>query len=205
MIKTYFLAALMAVVGFVSPVTADASPQIGEPAPAFTAKTADGETVNLEDYRGQTLVLEWTNHQCPYVIKHYDTGNMQKIQKQATEDGVVWLSIVSSAPGNQGHTSPEKALKIVEEEGAHANARILDESGEIGKKYDAKTTPHMYVIDKEGTLVYKGAIDDNSSPRHSAVEGAENYVVAALDALEKGNKPDPASTQPYGCSVKYSY
>ena len=186
------------------PAAAIASPQIGEKAPSFDAKTASGETVNLEQYRGKNVVLEWTNHQCPFVIKHYDTGNMQGLQKAAKEDhDTVWLTIVSSAEGKQGYTKAEEAKEVMKENNSNETARLLDPSGEIGKLYGASTTPHMFVIDKEGTLVYQGAIDSNSSPRHSTVEGATNYVADALAALSAGVAVEPASTQPYGCSVKY--
>lgn len=198
-----FPALMTALFSFVMSPSAQAEAVIGEPAPLFEAKSISGETIDLEAYRGKSVVLEWSNHQCPYVIKHYDTGNMQELQKQARANEVVWLTIVSSAKGKQGHTPPEKAKEIVQETGSHATARIMDESGDIGRIYGAKTTPHMFVINPEGTLVYEGAIDSNSSPRHSAVEGATNYVSAALEALEAGKPVDPASTQPYGCSVKY--
>ena len=188
-----------------APGLSQAAPQIGETAPSFTAKTADGETVSLEDYRGKTVVLEWTNHECPYVIKHYETNSMQEAQKKATEDGVVWLSIVSSAPGNQGFTSPQEALKVHQDVGAASTERLLDPTGELGQLYEAKTTPHMFVIDADGKLAYKGAIDSDTSASPSAVAGATNYVLAALDALKAGQPVDPASTKPYGCSVKYAY
>lgn len=181
-----------------------AAPALGEKAPDFEGTTASGETFKLSDHLGEVVVLEWTNHQCPYVIKHYDTGNMQDVQKEAKEIyGAKWVTIVSSAPGRQGHVSPEEALEIAEEAGAHIDAKILDESGVIGQMYEAKTTPHMYIIDAEGHLVYAGAIDDNSSPRHETVEGAQNYVLAALSDLQAGKAVQTAQTQPYGCSVKY--
>lgn len=204
MLKSFILSGFLAFLCAL-PGTVHAAAQVGEPAPTFTATTASGETINLEDFRGQRVVLEWTNHQCPYVIKHYDTGNMQAAQKKVTEGGDVWLTIVSSAPGKQGHTTAEEALAIEAEAGTASTARILDSSGEIGQLYKAEVTPHMFVIDEEGVLVYQGAIDSDSSARHSTVEGATNYVLAALDSLEAGEQPDPAVTQPYGCSVKYDY
>ena len=197
------LAATTFLIACGSPALVQAA-ETGEPAPAFTATDTKGNEISLSDYEGQNVVLEWTNHKCPYVRKHYDTGNMQKTQKMALEDGdTVWLTLISSAPGKQGHVTPEEANQIVEDEGAMITAKILDESGEIGKMYDAKTTPHMYVIDPDGTLVYQGAIDDNSSFKHETVEGATNYVLAALNSLEEGNPIDVSSTQPYGCNVKY--
>ncbi|MEM7618665.1 MAG: redoxin family protein [Pseudomonadota bacterium] len=182
---------------------ANAVPVVGEPAPKFTAVDTNGVEHNLSDFRGKNVVLEWSNHECPFVVKHYEPGNMQKLQADATENGAVWLTIVSSAEGKQGHVSASEANAVMEEVGAKSTARILDPSGEIGKLYDAKTTPHMFVIDKEGTLAYAGAIDSDSSFKSSAIEGATNYVMAALDSLDKGEEIKVASTKPYGCSVKY--
>lgn len=180
-----------------------ASVQTGHAAPDFTGTDVNGETIKLSDYKGQKVILEWTNHQCPFVVKHYDSGNMQKTQKAATDQGVVWLTITSSAEGKQGYTTPAEAKAIMEETGSHATTRILDPSGEIGHMYGAKTTPHMYIIDEDGTLVYQGAIDSNSSPRQSAIAGAKNYVLAALDELNAGHPVTDATTAPYGCAVKY--
>ena len=156
---------LLAVVllGFSAP--AFAAPEIGKPAPDFTATAIDGTPISLSSYKGKPVVLEWTNHECPFVVKHYGSGNMQKIQKTAVEGGAVWLSIVSSAPGKQGHVTADEAQKIVADSGAIATARILDEKGEIGQMYGAKTTPHMFVIDKDGVLAYAGAIDDDPPGR----------------------------------------
>lgn len=181
-----------------------AAPEIGKPAPDFTATDVHGQPFKLADQKGKTVVLEWTNSKCPFVIKHYETGNMQKLQKDATEKGVVWVTINSSAPGRQGHVSNAEAIKIMQQAGAAQTVQILDESGEVGKAYGASTTPHMFVIDAEGTLVYMGAIDDNSSPKHETVEGAKNYVAAALASLEAGQPVETAVSQPYGCSVKYA-
>ncbi len=197
--KFAFIAMFMAVMV----LPAYAAVEIGQPAPDFTATDVDGNAFKLSDHKGKTVVLEWTNHECPFVIKHYDTGNMQKTQKAARDQGVEWITIVSSAPEKQGHVSAEEAKAIVAEAGAHPTTKILDESGEIGKMYDARTTPHMFVIDAEGNVVYAGAIDDNSSPRHSTVEGATNYVTAALDDLAAGRAVATPQTAPYGCSVKY--
>lgn len=204
MFKKLNLFAIALTMLFTAP-TAMAAAEIGKAAPNFEATDISGKAFNLENYKGKTVILEWTNHQCPFVVKHYDTGNMQKIQKAATENGAIWVSIVSSAEGRQGHTTASEAQKIIDDSGAHPTYKILDTSGEIGKLYDAKTTPHMFVIDESGALAYAGAIDDNSSPRHNTVEGAKNYVVAALDDLSAGNAVQTASTQPYGCSVKYNY
>lgn len=184
--------------------TASAAPKIGAPAPAFSATDTKGQTRSLSDFRGKTVILEWTNHGCPYVQKHYDTGNMQALQKDATEDGIVWLTVISSAPGKQGHVSPERADALTEERDAAPMAVLLDPEGRVGRAYDARTTPHMYIIDPEGTLRYMGAIDDRPTARHSDVEGARNYVREALAAMEKGEDIAEPATRAYGCSVKYA-
>lgn len=202
---TYGLLALAFVplaLGWAS-VPVKAAVEIGKPAPNFTATDINGNEFNLEDQKGKIVVLEWTNDGCPFVRKHYDTQNMQNTQKTATENGVVWVSIVSSAPGKQGYMTPEEAQQLVKDEGSHETARILDPTGEIGKMYSAKTTPHMFVISAQGNVEYAGAIDDNPSPNPKAVEGAENLVLAALDALSTGKNVEVPLTQPYGCSVKY--
>lgn len=201
----YFTLALAFVplaLGWVS-VPVQASVEIGEAAPTFTATDIHGNDFNLEDHKGKIVVLEWTNHLCPFVKKHYGTKNMQNTQKTATDNGVVWVSIVSSAEGNQGYVSAEEAIAIEKEVGAHATTRILDPSGEIGKLYAAKTTPHMFVISTEGNVAYAGAIDSNPSPSPDAVEGATNLVLAALDDLSAGRVVKVPRTAPYGCSVKY--
>lgn len=182
---------------------ANAEVNVGEAAPNFTAVDTNGVEHNLSDFKGKNVVLEWSNHDCPFVVKHYSVGNMQKIQKEATDDGAVWITIVSSAEGKQGHVTPEEANKIMEEKGAHSTARILDPSGEIGKLYGAKTTPHMFVINKEGNVAYAGAIDSDSGFSSDTIEGATNYVTAALNSLNAGEEIEVASTKPYGCSVKY--
>lgn len=201
MIKT----ALMSLTAFLllAAVPAMAAVEVGKPAPDFTGTDTHGTEHTLSDFKGKTVVLEWSNHGCPYVQKHYGTGNMQALQKEATDDGVVWLTIVSSAPGKQGYTTPEEANALMEEQNSHPTARILDPEGTIGKLYDAKTTPHMFVIDKDGTLVYDGAIDDQNAYQPETIEGATNYVREALHALKTGTEIEVTSTTPYGCSVKY--
>ncbi|MEO0882377.1 MAG: redoxin domain-containing protein [Pseudomonadota bacterium] len=176
-----------------------------ETAPAFTGQTSAGETISLEDFAGKTVVLEWTNHGCPFVQKHYDQSfqNMQGLQADAASDEIVWLSVISSAPGKQGHVTPEEANDLTTSRGATPAAIILDESGDLGRLYGAKTTPHMYVITGDGTLVYQGAIDSIKSASTSDIPDAENYVTAALDALATGAPVETAQTRPYGCSVKY--
>lgn len=183
--------------------SAIAAPVVGEMAPNWTGTDTNGVVHNLSDFKGKTVVMEWTNHQCPYVKKHYDGGNMQSLQKDATNDGVVWVSIVSSAPGKQGHTDAATGNNVITEVGSNATARILDETGTIGKMYDAKTTPHMFVVNAEGILAYAGAIDSDSSFKPDGIPTATNYVRAALDNIAEGKPVEVSSTQPYGCSVKY--
>lgn len=185
-----------------SVVTAKVAP--GEPAPDFTLASASGETVSLSDYRGKTVILEWTNHGCPFVQKHYDSGNMQALQTQYTGEDVVWLSIISSAPGKQGHVSPDEAQTLTDARDAKPTHVLLDESGDVGRAYGAKTTPHMYVIDADGNaLAYMGAIDSISTANPDDIDRATNYVKTSMAALAQGQRPDPAATRPYGCSVKY--
>lgn len=186
-------------------MSAKAAPEIGVTAPDFEATDIDGNAFKLSDHKGKIVVLEWTNHECPFVKKHYESGNMQKVQKAVAEQGVEWVTIVSSAQGRQGNVSDEEAKKIVEDAGATITTKIMDPSGEIGTMYDAKTTPHMFVINTEGTLVYAGAIDNNSSPNPATIEGAENYVLAAVNDLVSGNEVRTKQSQPYGCSVKYAH
>lgn len=163
----------------------------------------NGTVHNLSDFAGKRVILEWTNHGCPYVVKHYSTDNMQKLQKAAADDGAVWLSVISSAPGKQGHVSGAEANQLTAERGAAPSAVILDPAGTAGRTFSAKTTPHMYIIDEAQTLVYQGAIDDNRSANPATVEGAKNYVTAALADLDAGRAVAEAETAPYGCSVKY--
>jgi peroxiredoxin len=186
------------------PALAHATATIDAPAPAFSATTADGRTVNLAEYKGKTVVLEWTNHDCPYVRKHYGTGNMQAQQKAATAQGVVWLQVISSAPGQQGHVDGAGAQKLNADRGAVPTATLLDPKGELGKLYGAQTTPHMYVIKPDGTLAYKGGIDSLATPDKADIARAEPYVTEALAAVAAGRKVEKASTRPYGCSVKYA-
>lgn len=197
------LLALFAIGGLALAAPAFADTTIGTAPPAINAKDIDGKDVSLDAYKGKVVVLEWTNHECPFVRKQYDSKNMQNLQKYASEKGVVWISIVSSAPEKQGHTTPEDAKKILSDEGATVTHKILDEKGVIGQAYGAKTTPHMFVINTDGHLVYKGAIDSDSSPRVSAIEGATNYVRTALDETLAGKAVTTAETEPYGCGVKY--
>lgn len=201
--SSVFIATLtLMIVALPNPVSADAI--VGKPAPAFTGVTSDGKTVKLSDYRGKTVILEWTNHGCPFVGKHYSTQNMQSLQKEAGGKGIVWLSVISSAPGQQGHVTGERANALSVSRGASPAAVILDEKGTIGRAYEATATPHMYVVDEKGVLAYKGAIDDIPSANHDDVAKATNYVRSALAAMATGKLPDPQATRAYGCSVKYA-
>ncbi len=183
--------------------SAHANAEIGAAAPDFEATDTNGNAFKLSDHKGKVVVLEWSNHQCPFVWKHYSEGNMQATQKKAKELGAEWVTIVSSAPGRQGNVSVEEANKITADEGAEISAKILDESGEIGKMYGAQTTPHMFIINEEGMIAYAGAIDSNSSPNPKVIADATNYVTAALESLKAGEEIAVAQSKPYGCSVKY--
>jgi peroxiredoxin len=172
-------------------------------APAFTLVDADGVQRSLSDFRGKTVVIEWTNEGCPYVKKHYSTGAMQTLQREATGDGVVWLTIVSSAPGTQGFIEGEAARAYKAKHDGAWTHLLLDPTGEVGKLYDAKTTPDMRIIDPEGRLVYVGGIDDRPTNKVEDLEGANNFVRAALTDMEAGRPVGTPFAQPYGCSIKY--
>ncbi len=177
--------------------------KVGADAPAFSLKDTQGKTHSLGDYKGKFVVLEWFNEGCPFVKKHYGGGNMQKLQKEYAGRDVVWLSINSSAEGEQGHVTPETAPKTMSEWKMDSTKILLDHDGKVGKMYAAKTTPHMFVIDKEGKLVYQGAIDSKATANAADIDGAENYVKVALDNSMAGKAVENSSTKPYGCSVKY--
>jgi peroxiredoxin len=198
------LSILSAAIVLTSAMPAFAAVEIGKPAPAIEATDITGKPFKLSDHKGKIVVLEWTNHQCPFVVKHYSVGNMQKVQKEVKALGAEWVSIVSSAPGRQGHVTAEEAAKIVTDAGAEISAKILDESGAIGGAYGASTTPHMFVIDAAGNVAYAGAIDNNSSPDPKTIEGAQNYVLDAVKALAASQPVTVASSAPYGCAVKYA-
>ena len=180
-----------------------ADAKIGEPAPAFTLTDTAGVTHNLSDFAGKTVVLEWTNHDCPFVKKHYNGENMQRQQADATADGVVWLVVNSSAEGKQGHVSAAQADRIQADWKAQQTAYLFDTDGTVGQAYGAKTTPHMYIIDADGVLRYNGAIDSIPSANVADIEKAEQYVELALAELAAGQPVSRPLTQPYGCSVKY--
>lgn len=180
-----------------------AAPQPGSPAPDFKLTDSNGKEHSLSDFKGKFVVLEWLNHGCPFVVKHYASGNMQKLQKDYTGKDVVWLSIVSSAPGKQGHMSPEETNKTKAEKGSAATAILLDEDGTVGKLYGAQVTPELYIINPEGTLIYAGAIDDVKSTDQADVKDAKNYVAQALDEALAGKPVSEPTSKAYGCSVKY--
>jgi peroxiredoxin len=180
-----------------------ATAKVGSPAPAFTLTDSDGKQVRLVDYAGKTVVLEWTNHECPFVRKHYGADNMQAQQRAATGGDVVWLTVNSSAPGQQGHVDGAHANAIRTSAKAAQTAYLLDPQGDVGRTYGAKTTPHMYVIDGDGVLRYAGAIDSIPSTDAEDIPGATQYVTMALAELKDGKPVSMPVTQPYGCSVKY--
>ncbi len=182
-------------------VAAQAAPELGKPAPDFTLNDQDGKPVKLSDAKGKIVVLEWYNKGCPFVKKHYGSGNMQGLQKKYGKKGVVWYSIISSKPGKEGYLDQAQAkaeLKTIA-----SKAILNDEKGDVGRLYGAKTTPHMFVVDKKGNLVYMGGIDDTPSADAADIKTSKNYVAAALDETLAGKPVKTASSAPYGCSVKY--
>jgi peroxiredoxin len=181
-----------------------AAPKAADQAPAFTATDSNGKTHNLSEFKGKFVVLEWTNSGCPFTAKHYDSGNMQKLQKEWTSKGVVWLTVLSSAPGKQGYKTAAEENAFLKQANASPSAVLMDPKGDLGHLYGAKTTPHMFVIDPNGKIVYAGAIDDKPTTEQSDLSGAKNYVQAALTEATSGKPVTKASSQPYGCSVKYA-
>jgi peroxiredoxin len=182
---------------------AKAELKVGAAAPDFTAQGQDGKTYSLKDQKGKIVVLEWFNDDCPYIQKHYGSGHMQNLQKTYTGKGVVWWTVASNAKGKEGHLERADAIKVIKERKSYQSALLIDDNSKVASLYGAQTTPHMFIINTEGKLAYQGAIDDRPSARKSSLEGAHNYVTAALDSLLKGEKVETATTQPYGCSVKY--
>lgn len=180
-----------------------AGPAPGGPAPDFKLADTHGKERSLSDFKGKFVVLEWTNFGCPFVRKHYDSHNMQKLQEKYTGMDVVWLVIGSSAEGKQGNYPPEKWNELIEEKGAKPTAVLLDPEGTVGRLYGATATPDMYIVDPQGTLIYRGAIDSEATADKADIEKATNYVAAALDRAMEGKPVENASTRPYGCSVKY--
>lgn len=176
---------------------------VGQPAPPLQARDTRGQTVNLADFKGKTVVLEWVNPGCPFVKKHYGSGNMQGTQKVAVAEGVVWLSISSTHPGSHDYKPAADLAAWAQQQGAHPSAVLMDDDGTVGRAWGAKTTPHLYIVNGAGTLVYAGAIDSKPSPNPADVAGATNYVKQALVEMKKGQPLSQPSSKPYGCSIKY--
>ena len=179
------------------------SPPVGSAAPDFSLTDAKGKTHSLSQYKGKYVVLEWFNPECPFVKKHYGSSNMQKLQEEYTSKGVVWLSIDSSAPGTEGNITPEQGEKIVTAWKTHQTALLLDPEGKAGRSYGAKNTPHMFVINPDGKVVYEGAIDSKATPNPADIPNSTNYVKVALDESLSGKPVTTSNTKPYGCSIKY--
>jgi hypothetical protein len=184
--------------------SADAAVETGAQAPAFSVQDATGATRTLSEFAGQTIILEWTNRDCPYVRKHYNSGNMQALQQQATGEGIVWLSVISSAPGQQGHLTGPAAAAHASSVNAAPTAILLDPSGAMGHAYGARNTPQMFIINGQQRVVYQGAIDNRPSANPASLQGATNYVSGALADLRAGRPVQVAETTPYGCTVKYA-
>lgn len=197
-LKIFFLS-----VFFLSAVIFAQSAKLNETAPDFKLKDSNGKEHSLSDFKGKVVVLEWINYDCPFVKKHYNSKNMQSLQEKYSKQGVIWLAVCSSAPGKQGNFSVDEINKRSKEYEAKFTAYLIDEDGKVGKMYGAKTTPHMYVINKEGKLVYAGGIDDKASTDIEDIGKAKNYVSSALDEILSGKQPSVQSSTPYGCSVKY--
>ncbi|MGC2398534.1 MAG: redoxin domain-containing protein [Acidobacteriaceae bacterium] len=178
--------------------------QVGSPAPDFHGTDSNGKTQSLDQYHGKYVVLEWHNHDCPYTMKHYQSGNMQSLQKEWTAKGVVWLTVISSAPGEQGYVNGPQENAYLKKMGADPTAVVLDPKGDVGHLYSAKTTPNMYVIDPSGKLIYEGAIDDHATTDVADIKVSKNYVSAALSEAMSGQPVQTTVTRPYGCSVKYA-
>lgn len=189
-------AALAAGVAFAEPI-------VGKPAPEFQAKDAEGRTRTLSQFRGKPVVLEWTNSGCPYVRHAYQSGVMPELQRRAAKDGMVWLTVFSSAPGKQGYMEPSGVSAWKAQLGGAPTDVLLDSAGAVGRSYEAKTTPHMFIVDAKGTLVYMGGFDDKPSTNPADAKTAHNYVRAALDEVKAGQPVRQPVTRPYGCGVKY--
>ena len=199
----FFTGLILTVVLCVAPSLGFAEVVVGQTAPNFSLIDTKGQVRQLNDFKGQYVVLEWFNHDCPFVKKHYGSGNMQSLQKEYTAKGVAWLSINSSAAGKQGHYSSTEMDQLTVEKAAAPTAVLLDSDGKVGHLYNAQTTPHMFIIDPQGVLLYQGAIDDTPSADPGDIVGAHNYVKAALDEALAGKPVSVAATKSYGCSVKY--
>ena len=201
--KRILLASALAA-GLCTAAQAQTGPSVGAPAPNFTATDSNGRTVSLGDFKGKTVVLEWTNDECPFVVKHYSGRNMQALQSKWTAQDVVWLTVISSPPGEQGYADAAKANKLTADRGAKPSAVLLDAKADIGRAYKAQVTPHMYVIKADGTLAYMGGIDDKPSTRLEDLKTAKNFVDAALTEVSAGKPVSVTTSRPYGCTVKYT-
>jgi len=182
---------------------ATAEVETNKPAPDFTLTDSKGIEHHLSDYKGKYVVLEWVNFDCPFVKKHYQSGNMQSLQKQLTSEDVIWLSINSSAEGKQGNYTPEQINEIMNNSHAVPSAYLIDANGEVGRMYGAKTTPHMFIVNPDGTLIYQGAIDDQPTFDPADIAKAKNYVLSAMAAAKSGQAIQEPTTTSYGCSIKY--
>jgi len=198
-----FVTTLSLVIAISAVQLSAAAAKVGSPAPDFILTDIKGKTHHLEEYEGKTVVLEWVNPECPFVVKHYRSGNMQRLQHAATKDGTVWLTINSGRTGAQGDFEHDKAQNWAGRVDAGFTSYLRDSSGKVGRVYGAKTTPHMFVINPDGILIYDGAIDSIASTQVRDIQRAENYVEKALAAVKSGTIPDKSTSQPYGCRVKY--
>ena len=185
--------------------TAALAARVGEPAPNFTATDSNGKAHTLAAYHGKYVVLEWHNQGCPYTKKHYDSGNMERLQKEWTQKGVVWFTVISSAPGTQGYVTAQQENEYMQRMRAAPTAALLDPTGDLGHLYDAKTTPHMFIINSAGVLIYDGAIDDRPTPDEADIATSRNYVSLALGEAMSGKPVSTPTSRPYGCSVKYAH
>lgn len=201
--KHILRSSLVSAAALVLASAAFAAAEIGKPAPEFSLTDSQGKSHKLSDFKGKVVVLEWTNLGCPYVKNQYATKNMQKLQKAYTDKGVVWLTICSSAEGEQGYHDAATWNAKRAEHGMASTAVLIDEPGTVGKLYGAKVTPHMFVIHKDGTLAYNGAIDSAATTNPAETAKAKNHVAAAVDALLAGKAVETAATKPYGCGIKY--
>ncbi len=190
--------------GTVAAGTAAAAPEVNQPAPDFQVVTSSGDRLALGDFAGKTVILEWTNHLCPFVSKHYGSGNMQALQQEMTNEDVVWLQVISSAPGRQGYVEGDKADSLNQERGAAPSDTLMDPEGTMGRAYAARVTPHMYIIDPEGTLLYMGGIDSIASANPADIDQATNYVREAMGAIAAGQAVPNPVTRAYGCTIKYA-
>ena len=200
--KPLLVISLLMVLGSISLAHAQ---RVGESAPTFQAKDSNGQMHNLSDYRSKYVVLEWHNNGCPYTRKHYESGNMQRLQKEWTAKGVVWFTVISSAPGQQGYVTAQEENDYLKRMNAAPTAALLDPHGDLGRLYSAKTTPHMFIINPAGVLIYDGAIDNQPTTEESDISGAQNYVTAALHEAMAGQPVATPTSRPYGCSVKYEH